>query len=199
MERPSKNKERTCNTLSSSLVLTSKEAQSVGMYFNAFQHIILSFYYLNFVLFKKIMYFFPKSGKSFRIVLFIFLCGAGIGISMSLFDGLGMYIFCRKIEKTQPIKEEKWMESCLFPAGVGIVFCVYKIVVLVFPTCTFNWLDCFLDFSLKKRCKKEKWKYHFLESFFYCNKKLTVYSATSCCLKELHFVVFSRFFQKPNK
>ena len=45
--------------------------------------------------------------------------GAGIGTLMSISDGFGRSIFCRKMEKRVQ-SWRRWMESCLFPATVGI-------------------------------------------------------------------------------
>ena len=65
--------------------------------------------------------FLLKYGKlvwsSFHVI--IYYVGAGINTLMSISDGLDMYFFRRKMEKTRSMKEEMDGEV-FFPARVGI-------------------------------------------------------------------------------
>ena len=51
---------------------------------------------------------FSHYGKTFDLLFAIlfFFVGAGISTSMSISDGLGYYFFCRKVEKTRPLRKE---------------------------------------------------------------------------------------------
>ena len=56
-----------------------------------------------------------------------FYCvGAGIGTLMSVSDGIGPYIYGRKIEKTQPLREEK--DRKVFSCQSGHFFFIVKTI-----------------------------------------------------------------------
>ena len=69
---------------------------------------------------------------------YLFCVGAGVSTLMSISDGLASYIFRRKLEKTQPIRER--MEGKVFfpPESAIFVFLVNMIKVL-FSICTLTW------------------------------------------------------------
>ena len=57
---------------------------------------------------------------------------------MSNFDGLGPYIFCRKIEEWRAMTEDMG-GKCLFPARVGKFAFVVKMNKVFFPIGTLIW------------------------------------------------------------
>ena len=69
---------------------------------------------------------------------------------ITICDGLGPSIFCRKMEKARPMREEMdgkgasyegravW-KSWLFPAGVGFFSFDVIIQKILFPICTLTW------------------------------------------------------------
>ena len=56
---------------------------------------------------------------------------------MSIFDGTGPSIFCRKIEMTRPLREEKDGNG-VFLARVGISTLIFLLQILL-PICTLTW------------------------------------------------------------
>ena len=64
--------------------------------------------------------------------------GAGINTLMSISDGLGSSIFCRKMEKTRPMREE--MEKVVYfpPVSALLPLMLYFSTVL-FPIRTWTW------------------------------------------------------------
>ena len=64
---------------------------------------------------------------------------------MSISDGLGPSIFCRKMEKARPLREEMDRNVCLFPARVGIFDFDVIMYKVLFPI-------LYLDLACKQLC-----------------------------------------------
>ena len=62
---------------------------------------------------KEVFFFFHLGNRFCRIVNK--KVGAGIDTLMSISDGLGLSIFCRKTEKVGPMREEKDGKVVYFP------------------------------------------------------------------------------------
>ena len=58
---------------------------------------------------------------------------------MSISDGLGPSIFCRKMEKARPMMEEMDGKVVFFPARVGIFNFEVMMLKVFFPICTLTW------------------------------------------------------------
>ena len=71
--------------------------------------------------------------------------GAGINALMSISDGLGSSIFCRKMEKARPMMEEMDGKVVFFPARVG-----FSNVDVTLLDSTFPYL--YLDLACKQLC-----------------------------------------------
>ena len=71
--------------------------------------------------------------------------GAGISTLMSIFDGLGPSIFCRKMEKARPMREEMDGKVVFFPARVGTL----TFDAILFDS-TFPYL--YFDMACKQLC-----------------------------------------------
>ena len=76
-------------------------------------------------------------GKTFYIVLCTNICfvGAGKSTLMSTSDGLGPYFFRRKVEKTQPMKDQMYGEVFLSRQRQHFFFIV-NMTELTFAICT---------------------------------------------------------------
>ena len=64
---------------------------------------------------------------------------AGIDTLMSIFDGLEPSIFCRKMEKARPMREEMDGKNVYFPAKVGIFNFDVIIHKVLFPIFSLTW------------------------------------------------------------
>ena len=76
-------------------------------------------------------------GKIFDILVYtsIYCVGAGLSILISFSDGLVSYVFRRKLEKVQPVREE--MDGkVFFHAKVGISPVIVILIEVFFPICT---------------------------------------------------------------
>ena len=58
---------------------------------------------------------------------------------MSIADGLEPSIFCRKMEKARPMREEMDGNVVFFPARVGILSLMLYLSKELFPICTLTW------------------------------------------------------------
>ena len=65
--------------------------------------------------------------------------GAGINTLMSISDGLGSSIFCRKMEKTRPMREEMDGEVVYFPPESALLHLMLYFSTVLFPICTLTW------------------------------------------------------------
>ena len=65
--------------------------------------------------------------------------GAGINTLMSISDGLGPSIFCRKMEKARPMREEMDGKVVCFPPVSA--FFTFDVIIykVLFPICTLTW------------------------------------------------------------
>ena len=65
--------------------------------------------------------------------------GAGINTLMSVSDGLGPSIFCRKMEKARPMKEEMDGKAVYFPPESALLPLMLYFSTLLFPIGTLTW------------------------------------------------------------
>ena len=65
--------------------------------------------------------------------------GAGISTLMSIFDGLGPSIFCRKMEKARPMREEMDGKVVYFPPESALSPLMLYFSKVLFPICTLTW------------------------------------------------------------
>ena len=62
--------------------------------------------------------------------------GAEINTLMSISDGLGPSIFCRKMEKARPMKEEMDGKVVFFPPESALSALMLYFSTVLFPICT---------------------------------------------------------------
>ena len=62
--------------------------------------------------------------------------GVGIDTLMSISDGLGPSIFCRKMEKTRPMREEMDGMVVYFPPESALLPLILYLSTVLFPICT---------------------------------------------------------------
>ena len=62
--------------------------------------------------------------------------GAGINTLMSISDGLRSSIFCRKMEKTRPMREEMDGKVVYFPPESALLPLMLYFSTVLFPICT---------------------------------------------------------------
>ena len=65
--------------------------------------------------------------------------GAGINTLMSISDGLGPSIFCRKMEKARPMREEMDGKVVYFPPESALLPLMLYLSTVLFPICTLTW------------------------------------------------------------
>ena len=65
--------------------------------------------------------------------------GAGINTLMSISDGLGPSIFCRKMEKARPMKEEMDGRVVYFPPESALLPLMLYLSTVLFTICTLTW------------------------------------------------------------
>ena len=65
--------------------------------------------------------------------------GAGINTLMSISDGLGPSIFCRKMEKARPMREEMDGKVVYFPPESALLPLMLYFSTVLFPICTLTW------------------------------------------------------------
>ena len=65
--------------------------------------------------------------------------GAGINTLMSISDGLGSSTFCRKMEKTRPLREEMDGKVVYFPPESALLPLMLYFWTVLFPICTLTW------------------------------------------------------------
>ena len=65
--------------------------------------------------------------------------GAGINTLMSISDGLGPSIFCRKMEKARPMKEQMDGRVVYFPRESALLPLMLYLSTVLFPICTLTW------------------------------------------------------------
>ena len=65
--------------------------------------------------------------------------GAGIKTLMSISDGLGSFFFCRKMEKTRPMREEMDGKVVYFPPESALLPLMLYFSTVLFPICTLTW------------------------------------------------------------
>ena len=65
--------------------------------------------------------------------------GAGINTLMSISDGLGPSIFCRKLEKARPVREEMDGKVVCFPPESALSPLLPYFSTVLFPSCTLTW------------------------------------------------------------
>ena len=89
---------------------------------------------------------FYNKGKIFPFPFTEYFCrtvnksvGAGINTLMSISDGLGPSIFCRKIEKARPRREEMDGRIVYFPPESALLPLMLYFSTVLFPICTLTW------------------------------------------------------------
>ena len=65
--------------------------------------------------------------------------GAGINTLMSISDGVGPSIFCRKMEKARPMREEMDGRVVYFPPESALLPLMLYLPTVLFPICTLTW------------------------------------------------------------
>ena len=65
--------------------------------------------------------------------------GAGIKTLMSISDGLGSSIFCRKMENARPMREEMDGKVVYFPPESALLPLMLYLWTVLFPICTLTW------------------------------------------------------------
>ena len=58
---------------------------------------------------------------------------------MSISDGLGPSIFCRKMEKARPMREEMDGKAVYFPPESALLPLMLYFSTVLFPICTLTW------------------------------------------------------------
>ena len=86
---------------------------------------------------KEIFFLFPFTEYFCRTVNK--RVGAGIGTLMSISDGLGPSIFCRKMEKARPMREEMDGRVVYFPPESALLPLMLYFSTVLFPICTLTW------------------------------------------------------------
>ena len=69
------------------------------------------------------------------------IVGAGIDTLMSISDGLGPSIFCRKMEKAGPMREEMDEKVVYFPPESALIPLMFYFSTVLFPICTLTWRE----------------------------------------------------------
>ena len=89
---------------------------------------------------------FPTKEKLFLFHLWNIICrtvdknvGAGIDTLMSISDGLGPSIFCRKMEKACPMSEEMDRKVVYFPPESAVLPLMLYFQTVLLPICTLTW------------------------------------------------------------
>ena len=89
---------------------------------------------------------FYKKGNIFLFPFTEFFCrtvnksvGAGINTLMSISNGLGPSIFCRKMEKARPMREEMDGRVVYFPPELALLPLMLYLSTVLFPICTLTW------------------------------------------------------------
>ena len=90
-----------------------------------------------FFIIKEIFFLFP-SMEYFCITVNKGV-GAGINTLMSISDGLGLSIFCRKMEKARPMREGMDGKVVYFPPESAFVPLMLYFSTVLFPICTLTW------------------------------------------------------------
>ena len=65
--------------------------------------------------------------------------GAGTNTLMSISDGLGPSIFCPKMEKARPMREEMDGKVVYFPPESALLPLMLYFSTVLFPICTLTW------------------------------------------------------------
>ena len=65
--------------------------------------------------------------------------GGGINTLMSISDGLGPSIFCRKMEKARPMREKMDGKVVYFPPESALLPLMLYFSTVLFPICTLTW------------------------------------------------------------
>ena len=65
--------------------------------------------------------------------------GTGMDTLMSVSDGLGPSIFCRKMEKARPMREEMDGKVVYFPPESALLPLMLYFSAALFPICTLTW------------------------------------------------------------
>ena len=65
--------------------------------------------------------------------------GAAISTLMSISDGLGPSIFCRKVEKARPVREEMDGKAVYSPPESALLPLMLYFSTVLFPICTLTW------------------------------------------------------------
>ena len=65
--------------------------------------------------------------------------GAGINALMSISDGLGPSIFCRKMENARPMREEMDGKVVYFSPESALLPLMLYFSTVLFPICTLTW------------------------------------------------------------
>ena len=65
--------------------------------------------------------------------------GAGVNTLMSISDGLGSSIFCRKMEKARPMREEMDGKVVYWPPESAPLPLMLYLSTVLFPICTLTW------------------------------------------------------------
>ena len=61
--------------------------------------------------------------------------GAGINTLITISDGLGLSIFCRKIRKTRSMREKMDGKVVNFPPASAVPLCCCHFLKVLFPIC----------------------------------------------------------------
>ena len=86
---------------------------------------------------RKHFLFFPFRDYIFRTVNKN--VGAGINTLMSISDGLGLSIFCQKMEKARPMREEMDGKVVYCPPESAFLSLMLYFLTVLFPLCTLTW------------------------------------------------------------
>ena len=100
-------------------------------------HFMFYFIFTPFFPTKEIIFLFHLGNIICRTVNKNF--GAGIDTLMSISDGLGLSIFCRKMEKARPLREEMDGKVVYFPLELAILPLILYFSTVLFPICTLTW------------------------------------------------------------
>ena len=106
---------------------------------------------------KEIFFLFPFTEYFCRTVNKRF--GAGMNTLMSIYDGFGPSIFCRKVEKARPMREGMDGRVVYFPPESALPPMMLCFSTVLFPISTLTWRSNNYV-SARKKYKYEKRKYN---------------------------------------
>ena len=95
------------------------------------------YFLIHFLQIKELFFLFPFT--EYFCVTVNKGVGAGTNTLMSISDGLGPSIFCRKMENVRPMREEMVGKVVYFPPESALSPLMLCFSTVLFPICTLTW------------------------------------------------------------